>query len=127
MRSSDGRFVASGDAYLASNGFKKCTGCEATKPLTEFIRNRGKPDGYEFRCKTCRKAWAEARYAPGSITRDQRMRSKRDYQNTRYRVDQASQRRWGATNGVAKPQGVWHLEKLGFFEYCVPTAISASV
>lgn len=34
---------------------KKCSVCDITKPLQEFVKNRAKPDGYQTECKSCRK------------------------------------------------------------------------
>lgn len=35
---------------------KTCTECKEVKPLTEFHKNRSKPDGHVGKCKTCRTA-----------------------------------------------------------------------
>jgi 5-methylcytosine-specific restriction endonuclease McrA len=42
---------------------KTCTGCAATKPLTEFHRCGRSPDGYKPRCKDCRCQASRALYA----------------------------------------------------------------
>jgi len=33
---------------------KTCSRCGKTKALSEFVRNRTKPDGYTYQCKACR-------------------------------------------------------------------------
>ena len=35
---------------------KRCPKCEETKPLTDFYKDKSRKDGYEYICKTCRKA-----------------------------------------------------------------------
>lgn len=41
---------------------KPCTGCGEVKPLDDYHRNRTKPDGREFRCKTCAAEYRRRRY-----------------------------------------------------------------
>ena len=45
-------------------GTRVCSQCGEEKPLTDFRRNRGKPEGRECACKSCRKA-----YVAGSTSR----------------------------------------------------------
>lgn len=33
---------------------KKCSTCAVSKPLTEFFRDKTRPDGYKYGCKECR-------------------------------------------------------------------------
>lgn len=40
---------------------KTCIVCDTKKPLSEFYRNRAKPDGLDQRCKDCAKAAARLR------------------------------------------------------------------
>jgi hypothetical protein len=35
---------------------KTCTKCEDNKPLSEFYRQAGTPDGHKYSCKECEKA-----------------------------------------------------------------------
>jgi WhiB family transcriptional regulator, redox-sensing transcriptional regulator len=46
-------------------GQKKCPACGETKPLTDFGRETGKPDGHTSRCKACRAAGARQARARG--------------------------------------------------------------
>ena len=43
---------------------KKCSKCGEEKPLDEFIKNKRNPDGLEYKCKIClrayRKRWRDA-------------------------------------------------------------------
>ena len=32
---------------------KKCSNCGEVKPLTEFYKNKGMKDGYQYECKKC--------------------------------------------------------------------------
>ena len=41
---------------------KHCPRCGSTKPLTEFNRNRSKPDGLGTECRACDRAACKARY-----------------------------------------------------------------
>ncbi|MBA3936831.1 MAG: hypothetical protein H0X38_05165 [Planctomycetes bacterium] len=41
---------------------KTCSGCRQTLPLGAFHRRHGRRDGHAGQCKTCRGAWAHARY-----------------------------------------------------------------
>ncbi len=34
---------------------KKCASCQVIKPIEEFPRDKGKPDGYASSCKPCRR------------------------------------------------------------------------
>ena len=40
----------------AVNGMKECTKCKATKDVSEFHKNKTRPDGLEYWCKSCKKA-----------------------------------------------------------------------
>lgn len=44
---------------MANVETKACGRCGATKPLSDFHRDRTKPDGRQIRCKECRR---ETRY-----------------------------------------------------------------
>lgn len=39
---------------------KRCPGCEATKPATDFYRSRSTKDGYHSWCKVCSRAATDA-------------------------------------------------------------------
>lgn len=41
---------------------KYCRGCDTTKPLSEFSRNRAKRDGYQTQCKVCRAMYLRSHY-----------------------------------------------------------------
>src|SRR5690606_3315005 len=41
---------------------KECRKCGAIKPLSEYRKNRGRPDGLESQCKTCQRARDAAWY-----------------------------------------------------------------
>lgn len=42
-----------GQHGTAPAGTRRCAGCEQTKPLAEFSRDRGNPTGYGYRCLAC--------------------------------------------------------------------------
>lgn len=46
---------------------KSCTGCQQTKPKSDFYKDAVKKDGYKNKCKTCQaareKAWSESHKA----------------------------------------------------------------
>lgn len=48
---------------------RSCSRCGQTKPLSEFYRDRRKPDGREYRCKKCsnRRARKWQRANPGKV------------------------------------------------------------
>jgi len=39
---------------------KRCTGCRADKPLSEYHKNARKKDGLATRCKTCCAAYGKS-------------------------------------------------------------------
>jgi uncharacterized Zn finger protein len=43
---------------------RHCTGCDTTKVITEFVKDKTEKTGYTYRCKECRRktsyAWATA-------------------------------------------------------------------
>ena len=41
------------------NGMKQCYQCKEIKLITEFYKNRSKPDGYHSQCKQCRSSAKE--------------------------------------------------------------------
>lgn len=41
---------------------KRCCGCGAEKPLSEFHRHSNSPDGYKARCRACRSTENKAHY-----------------------------------------------------------------
>jgi hypothetical protein len=41
---------------------KKCSTCKDRKPLTEFGKNKNKPDGFQTQCKQCKKKSQDAWY-----------------------------------------------------------------
>jgi hypothetical protein len=47
---------------LAKGGFKFCSGCDKTKPVTSFGKQNSRPDGVEYRCKDCMKKYRKKRY-----------------------------------------------------------------
>lgn len=86
MRSADGKFVSSVDVSIV-DGAKTCTGCGVNQPLHNFVKNRHRADGYEYRCKPCQKQWRHDHYRPGSTARLLEANRKRGKQNLRYRID----------------------------------------
>lgn len=40
--------------YQMQNGVKKCSTCKIVKPVSEFHKSAGCPDGYNYKCKICR-------------------------------------------------------------------------
>jgi len=41
---------------------KQCSKCNETKSLSEFYRDKGRKDGHEYQCKSCKSAY-ERQYA----------------------------------------------------------------
>jgi len=54
---------------------KTCHICKVTKRLTEFDRNRREPDGFNVRCKECRKLDSRKYYEKHKEAIKQRMRT----------------------------------------------------
>lgn len=52
---------ASPGSRMAKDGMKTCSRCNVTKPVSEFRRHRGRPDGYDYICKQC-KSEVDKRY-----------------------------------------------------------------
>lgn len=46
---------------------KICSGCKASKPLTEFNTHTGKKDGYQSQCKDCNKKTAKEYYERNKV------------------------------------------------------------
>lgn len=53
---------------------KLCTGCSTTKPLVDFGRNRNTKDGYDHRCKGCRREYARSYYRANTSSYTSRMK-----------------------------------------------------
>ena len=47
----------------AVNGMKECSKCKATKDVSEFSKNKAKPDGLGYYCKSCTNAYDKVRCA----------------------------------------------------------------
>jgi hypothetical protein len=43
--------------------YKRCTRCFKRKRLTQFARNRSKPDGYSSQCRVCKDHYRRQHYA----------------------------------------------------------------
>ena len=39
---------------------KRCTGCQQEKDTIEFTKDRSRPDGMDWRCRTCRSVYVKA-------------------------------------------------------------------
>ena len=48
---------------LANGGFKFCSGCGETKAVTNFGKQKSRPDGVEYRCKKCMQDYRNKRYS----------------------------------------------------------------
>lgn len=48
----------------ASTTEKKCSTCQTVKPVSEFGRDRSRPDGINFRCRPCNKEQVKKRDYP---------------------------------------------------------------
>jgi hypothetical protein len=48
---------------LAKGGFKFCSGCGETKAVTNFGKQKSRPDGVEYRCKKCMQDYRNKRYS----------------------------------------------------------------
>jgi len=46
---------------------KRCSVCGIEKPLNEFARDKSNNDGYDYRCRDCRKQYFAAYYTPERI------------------------------------------------------------
>lgn len=53
---------ASPGSRMAKDGMKTCTRCGTAKPVSEFHRHRGRPDGYDYVCKQCKSESAKRYY-----------------------------------------------------------------
>jgi len=71
---------------------KRCAVCKKTKPLTQFRKHRHSSDGYQYRCKSCAKAYDKSWRANGaSSTRTVRTNAKH-----KLRADHAKRKRCAA-------------------------------
>lgn len=61
---------------------KCCTRCREVKPIAEFSANRESPDGYEWGCRSCRRAYDEKRWAKIASERPQKFQSNTHMQCT---------------------------------------------
>ena len=52
---------------LAKNGFKFCSGCDETKSIASFGKQKSRPDGVEYRCKKCMQIYRKKRYSNPKI------------------------------------------------------------
>ena len=57
---------------------KKCNSCNEEKNLTEFRKDKSKPDGYRYECKTCSRAYHRSAYMQ-KYSQDVAKRSKQRY------------------------------------------------
>jgi hypothetical protein len=62
---------------MSDTGYKRCTRCGITKPLTRFYRDRKRPDGRVGDCKDCRsvRQWTSGRQARRRAERDRKSES----------------------------------------------------
>ena len=60
---------------------KRCPGCATLKPLTEFSKNKRKPDGLQTSCKACAKQRNASWYASNQQTRVDQNRYQRNRNN----------------------------------------------
>ena len=51
--------------YIPKVGFKFCTGCNRSKPLSEFGNRKSSKDGKSRRCKECVNKYYKERYKNG--------------------------------------------------------------
>jgi hypothetical protein len=61
-------------------GLHRCTVCKQLKPLSEFYRERRRPDGYGYRCKPCHSATVSAKYHE-RLERSRKLRRERYHRN----------------------------------------------
>ncbi len=54
---------------------KVCYRCKATKPLTEFYKNRSRPDGHQHVCKACGKTYKSATRKKNRVDMDYYLRN----------------------------------------------------
>jgi len=72
-------------SIVAANGYgrkihisqKRCSGCNALKPVDEFHRDSGRPDRVANRCRACVKRTKRARDTPERRARNAELRRKR--------------------------------------------------
>jgi len=64
-------------SFINANGVevKRCTTCKQAKPVSEFYKDRSKPDGHTYDCKACRKVYYE-------VNRDVRLAYQKEYEQT---------------------------------------------
>lgn len=74
---------------------KPCPRCKETKPITEFAKCKGKRDGLQSNCDTCRHAHYREVFSD-PVKAEQRRQNARDrYHNPKYRkAHNASQRKY---------------------------------
>ncbi len=53
---------------------KLCGACQTVKPLTEFSKNKRKPDGLQTNCKVCMTAHAREYYKVNNVKQRQQIR-----------------------------------------------------
>lgn len=79
--------------------FKSCSVCKLPKPLSEFHKNRNRPDGYRCTCKACRKLETEQqKQNSNSRRRDRRKtdptyRAKENQRTRKYNPQAATRQR----------------------------------
>lgn len=74
---------------------KPCTGCGEVKPLDDYHRDRGKPDGRYYRCKTCVVEYQRRYYEQN---RDKKLEHGRRYREKNRDKKLENQRRYREEN-----------------------------
>lgn len=72
---------------------KQCMKCKTTQPLSEFSKHHKSPDGHQYWCKTCAKAWRKDRVQDPDY-RESRNSKIREYHRARLISRQRNAMRW---------------------------------
>ena len=92
--------------------FKVCPDCGVDKPISEYGRNAGRPDGLQFYCKACLSRRSARNY---------RERQRRKGRTIREHVAAPAGHKYCPGCKVIKPHADWHPSRHardGFMSYC---------
>jgi hypothetical protein len=80
---------------------KTCIKCNKIKPLTEFYKDRCRPDGYRGECKSCRYIYESSpKNKQRKRERERRLQATPKYRLKKYKVGAKARKiDWGLTEG----------------------------
>lgn len=105
---------------------KICTRCKVVLPLSDFNRNKSKPDGLSTECKQCVLAYNRAYYAANTAKCNQNSRA---YYAANPEKVRASAKRWSDANPekvalyrsawrIRNPEKIAELSRLDWLQHC---------